>query len=147
MAHQLIFHAHFFGGRTVEAPKDYQIKSKWTGIFTHLWSYSFENADFVESYFNPGRQPGSFISNILTKPAHTIDEKNIFRQQGLAPIAWIVSSCTSENGRHFYVKQLLKYINVDIYGHCMRNKEWPVHPGKFQILQQMENEKRENSSY
>ncbi|CAO3565338.1 unnamed protein product [Mortierella alpina] len=112
---------------TLEAPWDWQIKSKWTGIFTHLWSYSFGTADFVQSYFLAGRGPGSFIQNILAKPMYTIQEKNQFRKE-LAPIAWIVSSCTSENARHFYVKQLLKYIDVDIYGHCMKNKDWPTHP-------------------
>ncbi|KAG0369191.1 glycosyltransferase family 10-domain-containing protein [Gamsiella multidivaricata] len=112
---------------TLEAPKNFQIKSKWTEIFTHLWSYSFEYADFVQSYFNSGRGEGSLLSHILAKPVYTVDQKNIFREDGLAPIAWIVSSCTSENGRHFYIKQLLKYIKVDIYGHCMKNKEWPVH--------------------
>ncbi|KAF9116975.1 hypothetical protein BGW39_002518 [Mortierella sp. 14UC] len=112
---------------TLEAPSDFQIKSQWTDIFTHLWSYSFGTADFVESYFVAGRGPGSFIDNILAKPVHTIQEKNGFRSE-LAPIAWIVSSCTSENGRRFYIKQLLKYINIDIYGHCMKNKDWPLHP-------------------
>ncbi|KAG0325625.1 Alpha-(1,3)-fucosyltransferase 11 [Podila humilis] len=112
---------------TQEAPKAFQIKSKWTHVFTHTWTYSFDS-DFVFSYFKPGRDPGSFISNILAKPMHTIEEKNQFRKQGLAPVAWIVSSCTSENGRHYYVKQLLKHINIDIYGHCMKNKEWPLLP-------------------
>ncbi|KAF8976882.1 hypothetical protein BGZ46_007887 [Entomortierella lignicola] len=112
---------------TLEAPEDFQIKSKWNDIFTHLWSYSIENADFVQTYFNSGRGEGSFISNILSKPIYSIEQKNIFRNNGLAPIAWIVSSCTAGNARQFYVKQLLKYIKVDIYGHCMNNKEWPVH--------------------
>ncbi|KAF8931824.1 hypothetical protein BGZ58_007390, partial [Dissophora ornata] len=112
--------------KTVEAPKDFQIKSKWTEIFTHLWSYSFD-ADFVQSYFNSGLNRGSFLSSILAKPVYSVAQKNIFQEEGLAPIAWIVSSCTSENGRHFYVRQLQKYIKVDIYGHCMKNKEWPMH--------------------
>ncbi|GJJ75009.1 hypothetical protein EMPS_07367 [Entomortierella parvispora] len=111
---------------TLESPKSFQIKSEWTGIFTHLWSYSF-NADFTATYFEAGRGPGSFLDNVLSKPAYTIQEKNEFREE-IAPIAWVVSSCTSGNGRHFYIKQLVKYINIDIYGHCMRNKEWPVHP-------------------
>ncbi|KAG0377141.1 Alpha-(1,3)-fucosyltransferase 11 [Mortierella sp. AD032] len=111
---------------TLEAPSAFQIKSQWTDIFTHRWSYSFGTADFVETYFRAGRGPGSFIDTILAKPVHTIQEKNTFRNE-LAPIAWIVSSCTSENGRRFYIKQLLKYINIDIYGHCMTNKDWPNH--------------------
>ncbi|KAG0042823.1 Alpha 1,3 fucosyltransferase [Gryganskiella cystojenkinii] len=111
---------------SLESPKQFQIKSEWTSIFTHLWSYSF-NADFVSTYFESGRGPGTFLNYILSKPVHTIQEKNDFRKE-LAPIAWVVSSCTSLNGRHFYINQLLKYTNIDIYGHCMRNKEWPVHP-------------------
>jgi len=124
-----MFYFNLTKNQTVEAPKAYQIKSEWTNIFTHTWTYSFES-DFVWSYFNSGREPGSFISNILAKPRHTIEEKNEFRKEGLAPIAWIVSSCTAENGRHYYIKQLQKYIKVDIYGRCMTNKPWPKYPGE-----------------
>ncbi|GJJ75016.1 hypothetical protein EMPS_07374 [Entomortierella parvispora] len=111
---------------TLEWPKPFQIQSEWTSIFTHLWSFSFK-ADFVSTYFDTGRGPGTFLGNILSKPVYTIQEKNDFRKE-LAPIAWIVSNCKARNGRHYYVKQLLKYTNVDIYGDCLKNKEWPVHP-------------------
>ncbi|KAF9285148.1 hypothetical protein BGZ88_009645 [Linnemannia elongata] len=112
---------------TLEVPQDFQINSRWTDIFTHLWSYSFGTADFVESYFMSGRGKGSLIDSILAKPMYTIQEKNAFRTNS-APIAWIVSNCNARNGRHYYVEQLLKYVNVDIYGNCMDNKDWPVHP-------------------
>ncbi|KAK3835915.1 MAG: hypothetical protein JOS17DRAFT_735469 [Linnemannia elongata] len=112
---------------TLEAPQEFQINSEWTNIFTHMWSYSFGTADFVESYFAAGRGKGTFIDSILAKPMYTIQEKNAFRKE-LAPIAWIVSNCRARNGRHFYVEQLLKYIKVDIYGKCMKNMDWPEHP-------------------
>lgn len=112
----------------VEAPQVFQMESAWMDIFTHLWSYSFGTADFIESYFRSGRGPGTFIDDILAKPMHTIQEKNAFRKE-LAPIAWFVSNCNARNGRHLYVKQLLKYIDIDIYGRCMNNKEWPTHAG------------------
>ena len=118
----------FYEPTIAEAPQDYMINSKWTDIFTHLWSYEF-TADFVHTYFVSGRGPGSFINSILAKPMYTIQEKNVLRKE-LAPVAWIVSSCKAKNGRHMYIKQLLKYIKVDIYGRCMKNKNWPVHPGK-----------------
>ncbi|KAF9899494.1 hypothetical protein EC991_008793 [Linnemannia zychae] len=111
---------------TGESPHNFQLKSKWTSIFTHLWSYRFD-ADFVQSYFITGRDRATLIESILTKPMYTIQEKNTFRKE-LAPIAWIVSSCKAKNGRHLYVNQLLKYIKVDVYGHCMNNKAWPTHP-------------------
>lgn len=117
----------FYQPTIAEAPQDYMIESKWTDIFTHLWSYEF-TADFVHTYFLSGRGKGSFIDSILAKPMHTIQQKNAFRKE-LAPVAWIVSSCKAKNGRHIYIKQLLKHIKVDIYGRCMKNKNWPVHPG------------------
>jgi glycoprotein 3-alpha-L-fucosyltransferase len=33
-------------------------------------------------------------------------------------VAWFVSNCGDRNGRLAYAKELQKYINVDIYGHC-----------------------------
>jgi Glycosyltransferase family 10 (fucosyltransferase) C-term len=33
-------------------------------------------------------------------------------------VAWFVSNCHSYSGREQYVKELQKYINVDIYGEC-----------------------------
>lgn len=43
-----------------------------------------------------------------------------------APVAWIVSNCKASNYRHHYVKELMRYIDIDIYGHCMENTEWPA---------------------
>ncbi|KAF9151967.1 Alpha-(1,3)-fucosyltransferase 11 [Linnemannia schmuckeri] len=117
---------------TLEAPQEFQINSKWTDIFTYMWSYSFGTADFIESYFAAGRGRGTFIESILAKPMYTIQEMNAFRKD-LAPIAWIVSNCRARNGRHHYVEQLLKYIKVDIYGKCMMNKKWPVHPDGLKV--------------
>ncbi|KAG0296649.1 Alpha 1,3 fucosyltransferase [Linnemannia gamsii] len=111
---------------TLEAPQVYEMESTWMDIFTHLWSYSFGHADFVESYFRSGRGPGTLIDDIVAKPMHTIQEKNAFRKE-LAPIAWFVSNCNARNQRRLYVEQLLKYIDIDIYGRCMNNKKWPSH--------------------
>ena len=33
-------------------------------------------------------------------------------------VAWFVSNCQTPNGRMHYVRELQKYINVDIYGQC-----------------------------
>ncbi|KAF9580968.1 Alpha-(1,3)-fucosyltransferase 11 [Lunasporangiospora selenospora] len=113
--------------KTLEAPLPIQRDPYITSIFTHLWSY-YRHADFVETYFNGGRDSKSFIASVFKKPAFTIEEKNQRRKEGLAPIAWIVSNCRAHSFRHFFVKQLLKYIDVDIYGRCLANKEWPKNP-------------------
>ena len=47
------------------------------------------------------------------------------RPKQKASIAWIVSNCKASNDRHHYVKELMRYIDVDVYGHCLNNKAWP----------------------
>ncbi|KAI8097198.1 uncharacterized protein BX664DRAFT_258094 [Halteromyces radiatus] len=42
-----------------------------------------------------------------------------------APILWIASNCNAWNNRHLYIQELMKYINVDSYGHCLNNKPSP----------------------
>ncbi|KAF9167252.1 Alpha-(1,3)-fucosyltransferase 11 [Actinomortierella ambigua] len=112
---------------TEEAPKDFQQDPRWTNVFTHLWSYHL-TADFVQTYFTGGRAPYSYLWSIMKKPAFTIEEKNQRRREGLAPVAWIASNCKSLNHRQYYVKQLQKFIDVDVYGKCLKNKEWPKNP-------------------
>ena len=42
----------------------------------------------------------------------------------LQKVAWLVSNCKTHSQREQYVKELSKYIQVDIYGHCGK-KECP----------------------
>lgn len=44
---------------------------------------------------------------------------------GSAPILWIASNCDAWSGRHHYVQELMKYIQVDSYGKCLNNKAFP----------------------
>ncbi|ORY06190.1 hypothetical protein K493DRAFT_372343 [Basidiobolus meristosporus CBS 931.73] len=55
-----------------------------------------------------------------------------------ASIAWIVSNCNANNNRNYYVKELMKYIDIDIYGHCMENKKWPEGKDTTEIIQDYE---------
>ena len=34
------------------------------------------------------------------------------------PVAWVVSNCETSSKREVYVKELIKYIDIDIYGQC-----------------------------
>ncbi|CAG8484230.1 8528_t:CDS:2 [Paraglomus occultum] len=40
----------------------------------------------------------------------------------IEPVAWIGSNCDARNGRHFYIKELMKHIPVASYGSCLNNK-------------------------
>ncbi|KAK3813881.1 MAG: hypothetical protein J3R72DRAFT_461960 [Linnemannia gamsii] len=117
---------------SVEAPTWLNWNEEWVKLFTYRWTNWFKS-DFVESYFTLPPSPTSLLSKVLAPPMMTLDKKNLLRhpkdsagQKPLAPIAWVVSDCTSANGRRFYVYQLLKYIDIDIYGKCMSNRPWPV---------------------
>lgn len=70
------------------------------------------DSDFPWGYFQK-----DLLQIMETPPQPTKKQK--------APIAWIVSNCRASSYRHHYVKELQKYIDIDIYGHCMNTKEWP----------------------
>lgn len=44
-----------------------------------------------------------------------------------APVVMFLSNCKSNNMRNTYIEELMKYIPIDSYGKCYRNKEIPAH--------------------
>ncbi|KAF9118790.1 Alpha-(1,3)-fucosyltransferase 11 [Mortierella sp. 14UC] len=115
----------FYGA---EAPKKFERDPKIIGRFTYRFTFN-PTSDYVTSYFGT-----DIIDMVLEPPPVSLEHKNTMRKQGfvnsegkgLAPIAWIVSNCFSFSGRHFYVYQLQKYIDIDIYGHCNPTRPWPT---------------------
>ncbi|CAH1159349.1 unnamed protein product, partial [Phaedon cochleariae] len=53
-----------------------------------------------------------------------LNEKNI-RLQNLSPILYVQSDCDTPIGRDYLVNELSKYIKIDSYGKCLKNKEFP----------------------
>ncbi|KAF9207714.1 Alpha-(1,3)-fucosyltransferase 11 [Podila verticillata] len=82
---------------------------------------------------------GSILEEVIKAPWVDLAEKNRMRklskeQGGKAAVAWIVRkdpgadcSVPSKSGRENYVRELLKVMDVDIYGDCMGNTPWPIH--------------------
>ncbi|KAK3844044.1 MAG: glycosyltransferase family 10-domain-containing protein [Linnemannia gamsii] len=112
---------------------------------THIWSHSFQTADFVETAFqspNPlSDQKVSFLDVVTTPPRIDLQEKNHLRglgkeNGGRASAVWITTGTETEglscqdapSGRENYMRELVKVMDVDIYGPCMNNSAWPVHP-------------------
>lgn len=57
----------------------------------------------------------------------SIAEKNrLRREEGLAPVAFVQSNCDNPSGRDALVKELMKHVDVDSYGDCDNNKEFPT---------------------
>ncbi|KAF9433786.1 hypothetical protein BGZ76_008969 [Entomortierella beljakovae] len=118
---------------TAERPHAPMYQQSYLNLFTYKFTYHF-GSDMVGSYFIPGAKLDyAFINHVTRPPLRTIQQKNFYRVNGfhnhdnrpLAPVAWVVSNCKAENGRHFMVNQLKKYIDIDIYGHCIPNRSWP----------------------
>ncbi|KAF9214635.1 hypothetical protein CPC16_010357 [Podila verticillata] len=110
-----------------EAPKWFELRKSVISKFSYKFNYH-PSSDFIYPYFD-----NSIFDTVLAPPPVTLDYKAAMRKKGfngkgLAPIAWIVSNCRSFNGREYYIRQLQKYIDIDIYGQCsFRNREWPQH--------------------
>ncbi|KAI8646089.1 hypothetical protein BD408DRAFT_410652 [Parasitella parasitica] len=52
------------------------------------------------------------------------------------PVVWIVSNCKASNYRHHYVRELSKWIDVDIYGRCMNNQIYPENTTTVDLISQ-----------
>ncbi|CAH0723206.1 unnamed protein product, partial [Brenthis ino] len=50
--------------------------------------------------------------------------KNVLLQE-IAPVLYLQSDCETATERDAYVKELMKFINIDSYGACLKNKEMP----------------------
>ena len=55
----------------------------------------------------------------------SLADKNKLRRQGMAPILFLHSDCGVPSDRDQFVKMLQKYIKIDSYGTCLRNKKLP----------------------
>ncbi|KAG0045497.1 Alpha 1,3 fucosyltransferase, partial [Gryganskiella cystojenkinii] len=117
-----------------ERPDPHHYQKKWMSLFTYRFTYHF-GSDFIGTYFTAGRNTRDGLINLVSRPPLKLtSEKNHHREHGfhsrdsrpLAPIAWIASNCEATNGRHFMVKQLQKFVDVDVYGRCIPNRPWPL---------------------
>ncbi|KAI7869619.1 uncharacterized protein EV154DRAFT_431944 [Mucor mucedo] len=51
-----------------------------------------------------------------------------------APILWIARNCRAVNGREAYIAKLREYVNIDSYGGCLNNKDFPVDKSRMELL-------------
>ena len=62
---------------------------------------------------------------ISRKPVTTTEKNEEKRKRSLAPVVYVQSHCDVPSDRDSYVKELMKYIDVDSYGTCLHNKDLP----------------------
>ncbi|KAI8876866.1 glycosyltransferase family 10 protein [Backusella circina FSU 941] len=51
-----------------------------------------------------------------------------------APILWIARNCNANNGRHHYIKELMKYIEVDSFGSCLNSADFPEDRSRTELM-------------
>jgi len=62
--------------------------------------------------------------------------KNARRNEdGWAPAVYIQSHCNAETDRDNYIHELQKFMDIDIYGPCLHNKDFPPHLKGWHLLQ------------
>ncbi|XP_058446379.1 alpha-(1,3)-fucosyltransferase 10 isoform X2 [Malaya genurostris] len=60
------------------------------------------------------------------KTMYSFGEKTSFqRKLKMAPVLYIQSHCDTMTGRELYVTELGKYIQIDSFGNCLKNKSFP----------------------
>lgn len=69
-----------------------------------------------------------YLESVEVLKSHTylvpLSKKNS-RRQNLAPLVYVQSDCDPPSDRDSYVRELMKYIEVDSYGECLHNRDLP----------------------
>ncbi|XP_067671205.1 alpha-(1,3)-fucosyltransferase 11-like [Haliotis asinina] len=70
-----------------------------------------------------------YYVNYLTerKPVDLVKKNDAKKSMKLASVLYVQSHCDVPSDRDRYVKELMKYIDVDSYGECLHNKDLPEH--------------------
>ena len=53
------------------------------------------------------------------------EKSRLIREEGLAPVVYLQSNCYTGSDRDAVVRELRKWIAVDSYGACLRNRQLP----------------------
>ncbi|CAH2321872.1 alpha-(1,3)-fucosyltransferase 11 [Pelobates cultripes] len=61
----------------------------------------------------------------LWNPAIPLEDKNRWRENGYAPVLYMQSHCDVPSDRDRYVEELMKYLQIDSYGQCLNNRQFP----------------------
>ncbi|XP_048245624.1 glycoprotein 3-alpha-L-fucosyltransferase A-like isoform X2 [Haliotis rufescens] len=96
-------------------------RTSWVGKRS-IWLQSWKNVfNWTIDYRNDSDIPAPY--GVLQARNHTIDKdySAIFKRKK-GTIAWMVSNCKTESKRMDYVKELKKYVQVDVYGACGNHK-------------------------
>ncbi|GFQ76951.1 alpha-(1,3)-fucosyltransferase 11 [Trichonephila clavata] len=104
-----------------ESPMNNYIFSHTPGIklFNYTATFSRESDFPLTTQFIPS------LEYFTERKPVPIEEKNKYRKKGLAPVLYLQSHCNVASDRDRYVKQLMKYMDVDSYGKCLHNKDLP----------------------
>lgn len=106
-------------------------RGKADGYFNLTMSYRLDS-DFFSPYGETVKLPSKKSSNIFNESKVTevlIRNKTKF-------IAWFASQCDTFSNREDYVKELQKFVTVDVYGNCGQKICKPLEPNCFDILYQ-----------
>ncbi|XP_026566808.1 alpha-(1,3)-fucosyltransferase 11 [Pseudonaja textilis] len=105
-----------------ESPMNNYLLSHGAGIrlFNHTATFRRESDFPLSLQWLPD------LAYLRRPPLRSLPEKDrLRRQQGLAPLLYLQSHCDVPADRDRYVRELMKYIQVDCYGRCLNNQKLP----------------------
>ena len=95
----------------LESPYHTQVNlTKFNGAFN--WTSTYHSHSDIPSPY------GQFIAHKNAVNSSSVRDLSKIYPGKTRPIAWFVTNCKAKNKRMEYVRELQKYISVDIYGNC-----------------------------
>lgn len=105
-----------------ESPANRKVDYNLNDFFNWTMTYRLDS-DIPAYYFYLRDKTGKLIAPVV-KPKwkqpnfeNIIDFSTIYKRKKIAA-AWFVSNCNSASGRENYIRELQKFLHVDVYGSC-----------------------------
>ncbi|XP_033758773.1 alpha-(1,3)-fucosyltransferase 6-like isoform X2 [Pecten maximus] len=93
---------------TLESPPSvYPVRNEWRKQFDWMMNYRRDSQIFLP-YGKIFKEPKGNSELVDTMKKKDKDH----------PVAWLVSNCHASNGRNEYVKEMKKFLPVDVFGRC-----------------------------
>ncbi|GFS05963.1 alpha-(1,3)-fucosyltransferase C-like [Elysia marginata] len=89
--------------------EEYQNYAPWKSVFNLTYNFRVDSDIFAPNNHLAWRHRGELLSD---------EEYLQIALRKTKPVAWWVSNCHTQSKRESYVKEMRKYIPVDVYGKC-----------------------------
>eukprot|EP01117_Protostelium_nocturnum_P002496 TRINITY_DN13203_c0_g1_i1.p1 TRINITY_DN13203_c0_g1~~TRINITY_DN13203_c0_g1_i1.p1 ORF type:complete len:347 (+),score=82.51 TRINITY_DN13203_c0_g1_i1:21-1061(+) len=104
-----------------------QMEKEFMDLFDYVTNYRHESDAVNPQYVSDVLDSMQWTSQDLLKKM-MLEPVDLSKKDKKTPVFWLGSNCDAPSGRHYFVRELQKYIGVASFGRCLNNE---IPPSEF----------------